>query len=109
MRKIDFKKLSWPANTNMDLLAKALTERELIKLLKFFSNRSEKDRIIRLPRKAIIVKCLIFAYMEQVSAGKMDEKEALSELRLKLGYLCPEKKEIKRLYYQRKKEILREK
>jgi len=106
MRIIDFKKLSWPANTNMDLLTQCLTERELLKLLKFFADKPETDRIIRMPKQQTIVKSILFYYLEQVAVGKMKEKDALIELKLKLGNLCPSKKEIKRLYNQRKKEIL---
>ena len=106
MLKIDFKKLSWPASTKMDLLSEALTERELSKLLEFFADKSESDRIIRLPRRAIIIKAIIFFYMELIDARKISKTKALAELKLKLGKRCPNYWECKRLYQQRKKEIL---
>ena len=105
MQKVDFKKLSWPKSAGMNLLSEALTEKELTKLLMFFSDRSESDRIIRLPRRAIIIKSIIFYYMELIDAKRMSKIKALAEMRLKLGKSCPSWWECKRLYYQRKKEI----
>ena len=105
MVKIDFRKLSWPKSTRMDLLGKALTEKELVKLLEFFSDRPESDRIIRLPRRAIIVKSIIFFYFEKITTGKISKIRALTELELKLGNSCPSWWEMKRLYQQRKREI----
>jgi len=39
MKRIDFRKLSWPANAHMDLLAQIFTERELLKLINFFADK----------------------------------------------------------------------
>jgi len=71
MKKINFKKLSWPGSSRMNLMSEALTEKELLKLLNFFADRSENDRIIRLPRQAMIIKSIVFFYMEMVTAKKM--------------------------------------
>lgn len=93
----------------MNLLGKALTEKELSKLLEFFADKSESDRIIRLPKRQTIIKSIIFFYMELIDAGKISKIRALTEMRLKLGKNCPCWWECKRLYHQRKKEILERK
>lgn len=108
MRQIDLGKLSFPKNTNMNLLTQVLTEREVVKLLNFFADRPPEERIIRLPRRKVILKAICFFYGEQVSLGKMTWDEVVKELEIRFGNLAAvglSEKEIKRLFDQRTKEI----
>lgn len=111
MKQIDLRKLSFPKNVHMQLLFEILTEREIVKLLNFFAEKPPSQRIIRFPRRKVILKAISFYYGELVMAGSMTWEQAVRELRIKFGSL--EKfglgqKEIKRLYKQRKREIARE-
>lgn len=108
MKRLDFRKLSWPANLHMDLLSQVLTERQLAKLINFFADRPPGERIIRLPKRQTILKALCFYYGEKVDVGKLTWDEVMEELRLKFGNLEKfglSRKKVKYLFGQRRREI----
>lgn len=114
MEKNLFQKFSWLKNTRMDLLAEVLPKDLLIRLLTSFMDRPEEERIIRLPKRQTVLKCLAHYYGERVERGELSWKEVMKELkgdyptlkklrektRLKIS-----QKEMKKLHAQRKKEI----
>ncbi len=79
MEKTLFKKLNWPKNTHMDLLAEVLSENSLHRLLKLFRDRSEEERIVRFPKHQTILKCLAYYLGERVESGEISWKEAMQE------------------------------
>ena len=114
MEKDLFKKLSWPVNTRMGLLAEVIPEDLLIRLLTLFMDRPEEERIVRFPKRQTVLKCLAYHYGEKVERGELTWKEVMKELkgdyptlkklrektRLKIS-----QKEMKKLHAQRVKEI----
>jgi len=104
------KKLSWPQNTRMYLLEKVLDEKSLERLIDFFKDRSETERIIRLPKRQTVKKLVAYYFWQKIESGelswsevrqrmkKLMRKEALREFNIT-------KKETFRLYKQRLNEI----
>lgn len=114
MEKNLFRKLSWPKNTHMDLLAQIIPENLLIRLLGSFKNRSEEERIVRFPKSETILKCLAYYYGQKVESGVVSWKGIMKNLKgdystlkqlRKETKLRISQKEIKKLFAQRKREI----
>lgn len=119
MEKSLFKKLEWPMNTRMDLLAEVLPEDSLVRVLTSFKDRSEEERCVRFPKSQTILKCLAYYYGQRVEKrGELSWKEVMKELKgnyptlkelRKETKLKISQKEMKKLFQQRKKEIANEK
>jgi len=58
--------------------------------LKFFADRPPSERIIRLPKKKIIVKAIVFYYMEFVAAGSISISVIFEVLSIRLNEERPE-------------------
>lgn len=106
------KELNWPANCRMALLKEVLDEETLEKLINYFMDRSEAERMIRLPKRQTIKKLIAYHYGKKVYFGEMEWPEILKQMKEKrqtLKELNLSKKEMVRLFDQRKKEIKNEK
>lgn len=107
-----FKELAWPANCHMGLLREVLDEETLEKLINHFMDKSEEERMMRFPKRQTIKKLLAYHYGKKVHFGEMSWSEVLKQMKKK-GQTQKElnlsKKEMVRLFEQRKREILNEK
>lgn len=113
-----FRKLNWPTNTHMNLLATIIPDDLLLRVLTLFKDRSEEERIVRFPKAQTILKCLAYYYGQKVERDELSWKlvmkslkgnyPTLKELR-KETKLKISQKEMKKLFQQRKKEISNEK
>lgn len=111
MKKALFSKIIWPKNSRIDLLSEVLPEDMLMKLITHFSDKSEEERIVRFPNKQTIREIIFHFYGTLVAQGTMSWDEVMIELKGKyktLKELGFDRKEVKRLYFQRSKEILKE-
>jgi len=105
------KELNWPANCRMELLKEVLDEETLEKLINHFMDKSEAERMIRLPKRQTIRKLIAFYYGKKVYFREMEWSEILKQMKEKrqtLKELNLSKKEMVRLFDQRKKEIKRD-
>lgn len=99
--------LSLPKGLNLDILKPLLPAEELEFLINERAGKSRKERRIIFPSRMCLRKCLIYFLVNKYNGdfGKVMDvlrnEERLSEKSLHLT-------NIKRLYFQRKKEIERE-
>ena len=106
------RELSWPKNCHMDLLKEVLDEETLEKLISHFMDKSEAERMIRFPKRQTIKKLIAYHYGKKVYFGEMNWSDILKQMKEKrqtLKELNLSKKEMVRLFDQRKKEIKNEK
>jgi len=110
MIKINFTELAWPKGLNLNKLQDFLSEEKLKKIIIENLNNSRKERIIILPSKKCAKKILAHFLMTQVQQGNITMEKLLKELK-KQGFweeLGLDKKQLKRLYRQRSREIIKE-
>jgi len=110
MIKIDFNLLAWPKGLNLSKLQPYFTQEKLKKIIIKNLNNSRKERIIILPSKKCAKKILAHFLMTQVQQGNITMEKLLKELK-KQGFweeLGLDKKQLKRLYRQRSREIIKE-
>jgi hypothetical protein len=108
--KIVFKKLAFPKGLNLELLKPFLTEEKLRKLIAVSTKKSRRERRVILPSDTCLRKVLAHYIWPQIWSGKISWPRLKKELR-KTGSLRSLKftrSEIKRLYEQREREILKE-
>lgn len=108
MEKSLFKKLIWPKSAHVELLSKILGEEKTMELISFFANRPVNERLVRFPKKVVILKLVTFYFGQKEKRGEMTWPEIMNELKGKfrtLKELGLSRKEVKRLYKQRLKEI----
>lgn len=102
------KELNWPANCRIELLKEVLDEEALEKLINHFMDKSEAERMIRLPKRQTIRKLIAYHYGKKVHFGEMNWSDVLKQMKKKgqtLKELNLSKKEMVRLFEQRKKEV----
>jgi len=104
------KKLSWPQNTRMYLLEKVLDEKSLERLIDFFKDRSETERIIRLPKRQTVKKLIAYHFGQKIESGEKTWSEIRQQMKNLMGRQALRefnitKKEMYRLYKQRLNEI----
>ena len=109
--KIKLLKLNWPQKSGLQKIGKILPEDYLIDLILHFANKSKKERIIEFPSLHVLKKIVCYHYGTLVEKEKMSWDEVMEELKEKfktLKELDISRKEVKRLYLQRQKEIEKE-
>jgi len=100
--------LNLPRGLNLDILADVLPEEELEFMIKELSGKSRKERRVIFPSRTCLRKCLIH-YLVNKHNGNF--RKVLELLRDEEGILAWKGLHIgnlKRMYFQRKKEILKE-
>jgi len=110
MIKIDFNQLAWPKGLNLNKLQDFLSEEKLKKIIILNLNNSRKERVIILPSKKCVKKILAHYLVDQVNQKKLTMEQLMTELKKRefLEELGLDKKQLKRLYKQRCKEIIKE-
>lgn len=101
-------KLSLPQGLNLRVLKSVVPEEELEFLIKIMSGKSRKERRIIFPSRRCLRKCLIYYLVEKYDG---DFSQVMDVLRNEEGVLSEKGlhiTNIKRLYAQRKKEIMKE-
>ena len=112
MLRIEFSDLSWPKKYRLDEFAAILPERLLLALVGYFAGMEKGDRIVEFPSRHVLKKCLCHYYGTLVAEGKMSWDEVMGDLKEgfeTLNEIPISRKEVKRLFLQRKKEIKKEK
>lgn len=112
MKEVKFSQLKWPAGLNLSLLANILPENKFRNFIVKYSMKKRKDRRIILPSHSCVKKTYFHYLWDLVETGKMSWDEIKMDFRKDFNTLKEagiEKKEIKKLYNQRKKEIIVEK
>ena len=104
------KKLSWPTNTRMHLLAEVLDEKSLEKLIDFFKDLSESERTIRLPKRQTVKKLIAYYFWQKILSGSKTWSEVRQQMKKLMGKEALRefnitKKEMYRLFRQRRNEI----
>jgi len=103
------KNLNLPRGLNLSILAEVIPEEELEFLIKELSGKSRKERRVIFPSRTCLRKCLIH---HLVNKHDKNFKKVLELLRDQDGILAWKGLHIgnlKRMYFQRCKEIEREK
>jgi len=110
MIKINFTELMWPKGLNLNKLRDFLSEEKLKKIIISNLNNSRRERMIILPSKKCAKKVIAHFLMSQVQQDDitMDQLMKDSKLRKVLEELGLDKKQLKRLYRQRSREIIKE-
>lgn len=103
--------LDFPKAMNINLLAEILPEERLMDLI--FSNcaKDRKARRIMLPSKSCIKKVVCYYFGKKVADGKMTWPQAMKKLREGFDTLKEaglERDVVRKFYFQRQREILRE-
>jgi len=104
-------KLAWPGNYRIHELAEVLDEKNLIALIIHFADRSPKERAFLFPRRQVIKKVLSHHFGKKVEDGELSWDEVMEDLKdrfTELKQIHITRKEVKRLFRQRRKEILEE-
>ena len=112
MDKSIFWKLSWPTSSKMHILGEILDDETLFNLIKHFRNRKQEDRIVRFPKQQTIQKLVAYYFGRKVECGEMTWEDAMKKLKGSLKFLKDaglSRKNIKRLFAQRKIDLLKEK
>ena len=102
------KNLNLPRGLNLDVLAEVIPEEELAFMIKERAGMSRKDRRIIFPSQTCLRKCLIHHLVEKHNG---DFKAVMNALKDQDGNLYLKGLHIgnlKRMYFQRKKEIMKE-
>lgn len=105
------KNFMFPANMKMELLSEILDEGTLWKLIIHFMDKSERTRMIRMPKRQTILKLLAFHYGSKVMRGETSWDEVMKSFKKEFDVLKNigvSRKEFKRLFRQKFKEILKE-
>ena len=103
--------LNFPKAMNIDLLAEILPERKLMDLILNNCSKERKTRRIMLPSKSCLKKIVFYYYGKKVADGKMTWPQAMKKLREGFDTLKEaglEREAVKRLFFQRQREISRE-
>lgn len=106
---IKIKDLPLPRGLNLDVLRRFLSEEELERLLLEYANKPRTKRRIVLPSRSCLRKCLVYSLAVK---HKGDFSAVIEELRGEATVLAGHGHyigNIKRLYEQRKREIVAEK
>jgi len=109
MRRIEYSKLCWPAGLNLDILFIVLSERNLRALLSQHSQEERRARRIILPSHKTIKKVIFHYIWGLVENGEISWDEVKRDFKKEFGTLKEaniSKKEMRRLFRQRKKEVL---
>ena len=109
MRQIEYSKLCWPEGLNLNILFTVLSERNLRALLSQHSQEERRARRIILPSHKTIKKVIFHYIWSLVENGEISWDEVKGDFKKEFGTLREaniSKKEMKRLYVQRRKEIL---
>ena len=103
--------LNFPKGLNLELLKKDLSEKKLMDLIIENCEKDREARRIILPSKKCLRKIVFHYYGKKVSEGKMTWNQAMKKLRDgfdSLKDLGLERKVVRRLFFQREKEIAKE-
>lgn len=104
--------LNLPKGLNIGLLKSVLPEKKLVKLILENWEEPRTERRIILPSKACLKKCLCYYYGTKLANGEMNWNKIMNEIKNKFGILKEtnfvDRKQVKKLFHQREREILRE-
>jgi len=103
------KDLNLPKGLNLNFLLNFLSEEELMAVIKDYADKPRRERKVILSSWSCLRKCLVYFLVEKY---KVDFDAVIDIMRGEekiLGNALLHKGNIKKLYEQRKKEILREK
>lgn len=105
------RELSFPSKTGMSFFQEILSNRALLDIIRHFSHLSKKQRTIEMPSSHHLKKAICHYYGRKVLNKEMSFQEVVKVFKKGLTFreIGIEPREIKRLYFQREKEILREK
>lgn len=95
----------------MNILSEVLDDDTLFRLIKHFSKMRKKDRIVYFPKNRTIDKLLAYYFGKKVENGEMDWPEVMRRLKGNLRFLKDaglSRKNIKRLFAQRKIDLMKE-
>ena len=112
MVRIKFSDLSWPKKYRMDEFKQILPEQLLAAMVVYFAGMRKDSRIIEFPSRHVLKKCIAHYFGTKVSKREMTWDDVMKELKRgfnTLNEIPISRKEIKRLFLQRKKEIKKEK
>ncbi len=102
------KDLHLPKGLNLDFLLNFLSEEELMAVIGDYADKPRKERKIILPSRTCLRKCLAY-YLVEKHEGDFDAvMDILRGEEKILGNALLHKGNIKKLYEQRKKEIVKE-
>ncbi len=102
------KNLNLPRGLNLSILADVLPEEELEFLIKERASMKRKDRRIIFPSRTCLRKCLIHHLVEKHNGNFRKVLELLRDEEGILAWKGLHIGNLKRMYFQRKKEILKE-
>lgn len=100
--------LSLPKGLNLHILKPILPAEELEFMIKERAGMSRKDRRIVFPSQKCIRKCLIYYLVEKQNGDFKKVMDSLKDKDENLYLKGLHLTNIKRMYFQRKKEILKE-
>jgi len=103
---------SWPNGLNLHILSEFMDEEKLKTLIKKYSLKSRRARIIILPSNKLLKKIIFYEYGLKVEKGLMDWDFVRKIFENDFGSLNATKitkEEMIRFYEQRKREIKNEK
>ena len=112
MKEIKFSQLKFPQGLNLDLLAEVLPEKKFREFIVKFSREKRIDRRIILPSRSCIKKVFFHYLWNLVETEEMSWEEIKISFRKDFKSIKEagiSKKVVKKLYIQRRKEILSEK
>lgn len=112
MNKDIFWELTWPSSSKMNILGEVLDDETLLRLIAHFRNRKQEDRIIRFPKNQTIEKMFAYYFGKKVEAEEMTWEEVMKKLKGTQRFLKDAgitRKNVKKLFAQRKFELLKEK
>jgi len=107
-----FMGFSWPNGLNLHILSEFMDEEKLKTLIKKYSLKSRRARIIILPSNKLLKKIIFYEYGLKVEKGLMDWDFVRKIFENDFGSLNATKitkQEMIRFYEQRKREIKNEK
>lgn len=109
-----FGELNFPSGLNLKLLSSVISENKLKNFIKENAGKSRRERRIVLPSHRCISKVIAYYYGKRVEEKEMNWSEVMKILKTAGGLkdlisAGLERKEIKRLYKQRCREIKGEK
>jgi len=104
------RELSFPAKTGMSFFQEILSNRALLDIIRHFSHLSKKERTIEMPSAHHLKKAICHFYGRRVLNKEMTFQEVVRVFKKNLTFkeIGIEPREIKRLFWQREREILRE-
>lgn len=111
MRNLKFSELAFPRGLNLALLTEVLPEEKLMEFILKYSGEQRLKRRIVLPSHQTVKKVFCYHIWSLIQKGKITWDEVKADFKKEcksLKVLDITKHEIKRLYTQRLREILRE-